>query len=102
MRSVSVRKTLIFGAFVGLLSACSMSASIQSLVPTANTLTAPGQAQGIASGAGQAKVSNTGNYSMSSVVGLTGGSSTTTNSMVSTTTGGYKVYTTVQGAIVSQ
>lgn len=102
MKSISLRKTLIFTAFAGLLSACSMNASIQSLVPTATTLTASSQAQGIASGAGQAKVTNTGNYSVSSAAGMVGGSNTTNNSMVTTTSGGYQVYSTVQGAIISQ
>lgn len=104
MQFRKLRPLLLFGFFALALSACSMEASIQSLVDEINVLKAPGQVHGIATGAvqGQSPTNSTNKYLVSSSVGITGGSSLTSTSLVYTTTSGLKVYSSVQGAIVSK
>lgn len=91
-----------------MLTACSMEASIQSLVPDIEIFKAPGQAHGITSGSGQVKktvntsTSAVGEYKVSSSVGIVGATNTNNTNLYYQTSGGYKVYGTVQGAIVSQ
>ncbi len=100
MRTAKLQSILVFATLALMLSACSMEASIQSLVDNIKTFTAPGQAHGITSGSGQGKV--VGQYKVSTSLGIVGSSNTANNSIYYKTTGGYKVYSTLQGAIVSQ
>jgi hypothetical protein len=108
MRTAKLQSVLVFATLALMLSACSMEASIQSLVEDIKILKAPGQAHGITSGSGQAKqttnisTSAVGEYKVSASVGIVGATNTTTNSAYTETTGGYKVYSTLQGAIVAQ
>ncbi|WP_413290087.1 hypothetical protein [Bdellovibrio sp. HCB337] len=102
MKSAKLQSMLVFAILALMLTACSMEASIQSLVPDIKIFKAPGQAHGITSGSGQMKVTNTGTYKVSASVGIVGATNGANNSAVHTTSGGYKVYGTVQGAIVSQ
>jgi hypothetical protein len=107
MKSGSLQKLFVFGSVILLLSACSMEASIQSLIDDIKVLKAPGQAQGISSGAVQAKTATGGSgYIVSSSVGFLGASTytagPTATSLVHTTASGLKVYSSVQGAIVAE
>jgi hypothetical protein len=104
MKSGKLQTMFVFGFMVISLTACSMEASIQSLVDDIKILKAPGQAHGIASGAGQAQTATGGsNYKVSGAVGIVGGSTlSNSTSLVHTTASGLKVYSSVQGAIVSE
>lgn len=102
MKAARAQSIVVFALLALMLSACSMEASIQSLVPDIKIFKAPGQAHGITSGSGQMKVTDTGNYKVSASVGIVGATNSANNSGLHTTSGGYKVYGTVQGAIVSQ
>lgn len=101
MKNGMFHRLFVFGSMVLLLSACSMEASIQSLIDDIKILKAPGQAHGITSGSTQA--ARVGPYKVSVSVGVTG-SSTLTNSpsLVHTTASGLKVYSSLQGAIVAE
>lgn len=103
MKAAKIHSVFVFAILALMLTACSMEASIESLIEnTDNVLSAPGQTHGITSGSGQEKLTNTGNYKVSSSIGVVGATNGTNNSLVYTTSGGYKVYGTIQGAIVSQ
>jgi len=102
MKVAKIQSVIVFAILALMLAACSMEASIQSMIDTNKILSAPGQAHGITSGSGQAQATNTGSYKVSASVGLVGASNGANNSAVYTTSGGYKVYGTLQGAIVSQ
>ena len=104
MKTVRIQKLLVFGSMVLLLSACSMEASIQSLIDDIKVLKAPGQAHGITSGSSQAvTATGGGNYKVSASVGVTGGSTFSNNTtIVHTTASGLKVYSSLQGAIVAE
>lgn len=108
MRTAKLQSVLVFAMLALMLTACSMEASIQSLVPDIGIFKAPGQAHGITSGSGQMKktvntsTSAVGEYKVSTSVGVVGSTSPSTTNIYYQTSGGYKVYGTVQGAIVSQ
>lgn len=107
MRTAKLQSVLVFAMLALTLTACSMEASIQSLVPDIGIFKAPGQAHGITSGSGQMKSTSevgTGlnKYKVSSSVGVVGSTSPSTTNIYYQTSGGYKVYGTVQGAIVAQ
>lgn len=102
MKTAKLQSILVFAILALMLTACSMEASIQDLVATIETLKAPGQAHGITSGSGQMKKTGSGDYTVSASVGIVGSTNTTNKSLYYETTSGYKVYGTVQGAIVSQ
>ncbi len=108
MRTAKLQSVFVFAMLALTLTACSMEASIQSLVPDIQLFKAPGQAHGITSGSGQMKktvnttTSAVGEYKVSSSVGVVGGTNTNNASLYYQTSGGYKVYGTVQGAMVSQ
>lgn len=106
MKTTKLQTVGLFAVMALMLSACSMEASIQSLVDV-NIFKAPGQAHGITSGSGQMQTTTeagTGlqKYKVSSSVGIVGATNTTNNNLYYQTSGGYKVYGTVQGAMVSQ
>jgi len=101
MKSSKFQSLIVFAAMALTLTACSMEASIQSLVDTVKTLKVPGQAQGITSGSVEAQTASGGqNYIVYGSVGVVGGSSA--SSMMIHTTNNYKVYSTVQGAIIAE
>lgn len=105
MKSIKIKNVAVFGALVFLLTACSMEASIQSLIDDIKILKAPGQAHGISSGAVQyaSPTNSTNKFIVSGAVGFTGGSTYTNSpSLVHTTANGMKVYSSVQGAIVAE
>ena len=104
MKNNGIQRLIVFGSLALLLSACSMEASIQSLVDDIAILKAPGQAHGITSGSTQAVTATGGsNYKVSVSVGVLGGSTLTNNpSIVHTTASGLKVYSSLQGAIVAE
>jgi hypothetical protein len=109
MRAPKLQSALVFAVLALMLSACSMEASIQSLVEDINPFQAPGQVHGITSGSGQAQKSTNlttsavGEYKVSASVGIVGATTTdTTKNSYTETSGGYKVFSTVQGAIVAQ
>jgi hypothetical protein len=112
MKSGKLQSVLVFGAMLITLTACSMEASIQSLVDTIEVLKAPGSAQGITSGSTEAANPTWGSgpnqgtansaYKVYVSAGPVGGSNLSNNSLVHTTASGYKVFSTVQGAIVSE
>ncbi|MGZ3744193.1 MAG: hypothetical protein ACXVB1_04930 [Pseudobdellovibrionaceae bacterium] len=103
MKVARLQSIMIFATLAVMLTACSMEASIQSLVDDIKALKSPGTAQGITSGSGQMKKDLTsGTYKVSASIGVVGGTNTVNHSLYSQTSGGYKVYSTVQGALVSQ
>ncbi|MBS1970056.1 MAG: hypothetical protein JSU04_07095 [Bdellovibrionales bacterium] len=107
MRTAKLQSVIVFAMLALMLTACSMEASIQSLVPDIEIFKAPGQAHGITSGSGQMKATSevgTGlnKYKVSSSVGIVGATNANNTNLYYQTSGGYKVYGTVQGAIVSQ
>lgn len=103
MKVAKIHSVMVFALLALMLTACSMEASIESLIDTnLDILNAAGQTHGITSGSGQHKLTNTGTYKVSTSVGVVGGTNGANNSLIYTTSGGYKVYGTVQGAIVSQ
>jgi len=105
MKSSGFQKLLVFGSLVLLLTACSMEASIQSLIDDIKILKAPGQVLGISSGSTQAvsPTNSTNKFVVSAAVGFTGGSNYSASpSLVHTTANGMKVYSAVQGAIVAE
>lgn len=103
MRTAKLNSILVFATLALMLSACSMEASIQNLVEDIKILKAPGQAHGITSGSGQMKKDLTsGGYKVSASVGVVGATNSVNNSLYLQTSGGYKIYSTIQGAIVSQ
>jgi hypothetical protein len=102
MRAAKLQSVVVFAVLALMLTACSMEASIQSLVPDIGIFKAPGQAHGITSGSGQTKTTSSGQYKVSSSVGIVGATNTNTTNLFYKTSGGYKVYGTLQGAIVSQ
>lgn len=106
MRTTKLHSVLVFAILAIMLSGCSMEASIQSLVDEVKSLKASGQAHGITSGSGQmqkASVSGVASgYKVSASVGIVGGTNSTNHSLYHETSAGYKVYSTVQGAIVSE
>jgi len=108
MRTAKLQSVIVFAMLALMLTACSMEASIQSLIPDIGIFKAPGQAHGITSGSGQSKKTyNTstaavGEYKVSASVGLVGSTSPSTPSNYYTTSGGYKVFGTVQGSIVAE
>ncbi|RYZ75996.1 MAG: hypothetical protein EOP04_32610 [Proteobacteria bacterium] len=103
MKTHGIHKLLVFGSLALLLSACSMEASIQSLVDEIAILKAPGQAHGITSGSAQSVTTQSGLYKVSASVGVTGSSTLTNNpSIVHTTSSGLKVFSSLQGAIVAE
>ncbi|HEY8272814.1 MAG TPA: hypothetical protein VIG33_18115 [Pseudobdellovibrionaceae bacterium] len=103
MRTAKLQSILVFATLAIILSACSMEASIQNLAEEVKSLKAPGQAHGITSGSGQMKKDLTsGTYKVSASIGVVGGTNKVNNSLYHQTASGFKVYSTVQGAIVSQ
>lgn len=108
MRTAKLQPVVIFALLALMLTACSMEASIQSLIPDIEIFKAPGQAHGITSGSAQMqKTTNTstsaiGEYKVSASVGVVGSTNLTDNKLYYQTSGGYKVYGTVQGAIIAQ
>lgn len=96
---------ILFTTLALLLSACSMEASIKSLEDGIKTLQAPGQPAGITSGSSQAQLTTDGSngthpYRVSTSVGVLGANNLTTKGMYHNT-GTYKVYSSLQGALVS-
>ncbi|MGZ6470055.1 MAG: hypothetical protein ACXWRZ_02775 [Bdellovibrio sp.] len=88
--------------FVIPLSGCSVDVSVEHLAEKFKIFSSKG-GEGITSGSGQMKKDLTsGNYKVSSSVGVVGGTNTVNNSLYHQTQSGYKVFSTVQGAIVSQ
>jgi hypothetical protein len=104
MKSSKLQTALTLGSMLFLLSACSMEASISSLIEDVKNLQIPGQAHGIVSGASQSQspTNSTNKYKVSVSAGGIGGSTLSTTSLVHTTAAGYKVYSSVQGAVVSE
>jgi hypothetical protein len=103
MRTAKLQSILIFATLALMLSACSMEASIQNLVEDIKILNASGQAHGITSGSGQMKKDLTsGGYKVSASVGVVGATNAANNSLYLQTAGGYKVYSTIQGALISK
>jgi len=102
MKAAKLQSLIVFAILALMLTACSMEASIQNLVPDISILKAAGQAHGITSGSGQMQVTNTGTYKVSASVGVVGATNNADHGAVYSTSGGYKVFGTVQGAIVSE
>lgn len=103
MRATKLRSVLVFAAMALTLTACSMEASIQDIIDVAEVLKAPGQVHGITSGSGQKKKDLTsGQYTVSASVGIVGSTNTTNKSLYHQTSGGYKVFGSLQGAIVAE
>lgn len=100
MKTTSIQSVLVYAIMALTLTACSMEASIQDFIEDINPLKAPGQAHGITSGSGQAK--QAGQYKVSASVGIVGATNTSNKSLYYETSGGYKVFGTLQGAIVSE
>ncbi|MGZ3770505.1 MAG: hypothetical protein ACXVCP_19545 [Bdellovibrio sp.] len=102
MRTKNLKSILVFSALAMTLSACSMEASISSLVENFTNFKPSKGGEGLTSGSGQMQKVTSGAYKVSSSVGVVTGTNTVNNSLYHQTAGGYKVYNTVQGAIVSQ
>lgn len=108
MRTAKLQSVVVFALLALMLTACSMEASIQSLIPDIGIFKAPGQAHGITSGSAQMKptvntaTSAVGEYKVSASAGVVGSTNLSNTKLYYQTTGGYKVYGTVQGAIVAQ
>lgn len=109
MKNTQLRNVFIYSALAFALTACSMEASIESIVDDIKLFQAPAKAHGLASGAAQMQLTTdtgsgvVGAYKYSHTVGLTGGSNGQSNALKYTTTaGGYKVYGTIQGAMVAK
>lgn len=93
----------MFTTLALMLSACSIDASVQHLLSDLKILSSPKQAHGITSGSAQMKQDLTsGGYKISTSVGVVGATNSVNNSLLHQTVGGYKVYSTLQGVLVSQ
>lgn len=103
IQTTKLKTILIFATLVTMLTACSIELSVENRAEKNSALKPSKIGQGITSGSVQMKKDvTTGTYKISASAGTVGGTNTVNNSLYHQTPGGYKIFSTVQGTLVSK